>query len=249
MTDAVKINETIKSKLARVNKVKLEAMKDAIAQAFDAREEFELERNGAVKKDVTIARTKWCATDAVARALVLFGADANLMVNKSLQSDGNGNEKTRANAKGLAKVAAFANALQTDHMSENAVFFSFVNGVSKLAAAGGGQVSNNTQKMIISGQTLTGDTKKIFAKCGIDNIERKLSITTGKDTQSSQCRNLLVNLGVAEPYSLGRTDHERGLVIKDTDHWFFESVRAMFGLKREMIKASEQAQSGEAVTA
>ena len=196
---------------------------DALDQSFERRDFFEIANNLDLdaSNSYTKARDKMLANKvSVARFLLALDVQPSAVIERKVA------ETKMFNAKALDKVTELAVAVlnNTAHAISKVqkVTVAFI--ACALAFDNGDAIDNKVNKQFLS----NNDVSKMVAN---DDIAEYVSayqhkyITGGKDTQSSQVRNVLDVLGLG---SIVSNERARGAIMLNGDSFFFDWFRASY---------------------
>jgi hypothetical protein len=197
----------------------VETMCEAIEASFDRRDAFE-ERNGLnldSESSYSKAKAKMLkASVSVARFFLALDIAPSAVIERQVA------ENKMFNAKALDKVTELAQMVVGIGAKVQKVTVAFI--ACALAFDKGEAIDNKVNKLFLS----NNDVSKLVADAEIADYIRDYQhkfMTGGKDTQSSQVRNVLDVLGLGAIVS---TDRARGAVQINAKHLFFDHFRSIY---------------------
>jgi hypothetical protein len=192
---------------------------EQIEESFDRRDAFET-RNGLnvdESNSYTKAKSKMLKNSvAVARLFLALDIAPSTVIERQVA------ENKMFNAKALEKVVEIAQFVCGFGQHIQKVTVAFI--ACALAFDKGEAVDNKLNKQFLSNNDVSRLVTDVDVAEYIRGYQHKF-MTGGKDTQSSQVRNVLDVLGLA---SIVSTDRARGAIILNASHNFFDYFRAKF---------------------
>lgn len=195
----------------------VEARCEAIEQSFDRRDAFEASNglNLDVDNSYTKAKAKMLKNSiAVARFLLALNVEPSAIIERKVA------ETKMFNAKALDKITELALFAVGYGAKVQKVTLAFI--ACALAFDKGEAIDNKVNKEFLS----NADVSKLVTDAELADYIREYQhkfISGGKDTQSSQVRNVLDVLGLGEIVNLERA---RGGLRINASHNFFDHFRA-----------------------
>jgi len=194
------------------------AMREKIAKSFERRDVFE-----ATKSDLSYQREKTRMLDAgvaVSRFFLALNIEPANVIERKVNSTG------MFNAKALKKIVELARFAVTGDRRVEKVMLSFIACALLFDASNtGAAIGNNLNKSFLSNLQLDKIISDTDLAEYLADYQHKY-MTGGKDTQSSQARNVLDVLGLGEIVNVD--SRNRGGILINSDHDFYALFRDAF---------------------
>lgn len=193
-------------------------MCDKLRASFDRRDAFE-----ATKTDLSYQREKSRMIGAqvsVARFLLALGIEPSDIIERKVNSTG------MFNAKALKKIVELARFAVTGNTSVEKVMLSFIACALIFDASNANAaIGNNLNKSFLSSLSLDKIITDTELAEYMSDYQHKY-MTGGKDTQSSQARNVLDVLGLGTIVNVD--NRNRGGIAINSEHAFYQLFRDAF---------------------
>ena len=219
-TDADTAN--LRDRALAVSQTDVDAMVARIQATFDARDAFEASRGlDLADRSTSYAKARTFMmnnANAVARGFIVLGVDPVNVIRRKVVSS---NEFT---AKGLDKVTELCMFICGNAARFQSVSKAFIACAVAVADKDANAIGNKVNKAFLSNASFDKLVSDADLASYLKDYQHKF-MSGGRDTQSSQVRNVLDVLGLA---SIVTVDHARGGIAINRDHGFFNLFRARY---------------------
>jgi hypothetical protein len=213
---------TLRERALAVAQSDVDAMVERIRATFDARDAFEESRGLDLADRSTsyaVARKRMLdAGQAVARAFIVLGAEPVNVIRRKVVSS---NEFT---AKGLDKVTELCQFICGNEVRFQSVTKAFIACAIAVADRDDSAIGNKVNKAFLSNASFDRLVSDADLATYLKDYQHKF-MSGGRDTQSSQVRNVLDVLGLADIVTV---DRARGGIAIKRDHGFYDLFRNRF---------------------